>query len=391
MLDTLYLAWRYLLYNRLKTIILVLSVTLIIFLPIGLKVLVGQSARSLTARAEQTPLIVGAKGSSLELVLNALYFESDTPSIITYSQSQSITDSGLALAIPLHTRFKARKFSIVGTTVDYFDFRQCEVAQGRMMAILGECVLGSQVASQLTLAVGDSLVSSPESAFNLAGVYPLKMKVVGVLASSGTPDDRAVFVDLKTAWVIEGLAHGHQDMAKVADSAVLERKGGVIVANASLQQYNEITEANIDSFHFHGENADFPITAVIALPHDQKSSALLQGKYLGKQVAVQIALPDLVMDGLLKTILTVQNYIIAGVFVIALSTLMTAALVFMLSLRLRKREIQTMHRIGGRKQLVIGLLGSEILVVLLIGGLLALAMTLLISQWGEHLIRLLVL
>lgn len=391
MLDILYLAWRYLLYNRLKTIILVFSVTLIIFLPIGLKVLVGQSARSLTARAEQTPLIVGAKGSPLELVLNSLYFDSDTPSSITYAESQRITDSGLALAIPLHTRFKTRKFPIVGTTLDYFDFRQCKVEQGRMMAILGECVIGAEVASKLGVEVGGSVVSSPESAFDLAGVYPLKMQVVGQLAPTGTPDDRAVFVDLKTAWVIEGFAHGHQDINKVADSAVLERKQGVIVANASLPQYNQITEANIDSFHFHGEASRFPITSVIAVPNDEKSATLLQGQYLGKQEAAQIVLPDLVMDGLLKTIITVQNYIIAGVVIIALSTLMTSALVFMLSLRLRKREIETMHRIGGRRQLVISLLGSEILVVLLMAGLLAFALTLLISQWGERLIRLFVL
>ena len=61
MLDVLYLAWRYLAYHRFKTAILVASVTLIIYLPIGLNVLVSQSAEQLTARAEATPLLVGAK------------------------------------------------------------------------------------------------------------------------------------------------------------------------------------------------------------------------------------------------------------------------------------------------------------------------------------------
>ena len=38
------------------------------------------------------------------------------------------------------------------------------------------------------------------------------MQVVGVLEPSYTADDGAIFVDLKTAWVIQGLVHGHQDM-----------------------------------------------------------------------------------------------------------------------------------------------------------------------------------
>ena len=57
----------------------------------------------------------------------------------------------------------------------------------------------------MALKAGDSLVSSPESLFDLAGVYPLKMYVAGVLNKSHTSDDLAVFVDLKTTWVIQGL------------------------------------------------------------------------------------------------------------------------------------------------------------------------------------------
>ena len=79
MTDVLYMSWQYLAHHKVKTTILVVSITLIVYLPIGLKVVVDQSADSLTARAEATPLVIGAKGSPLELVLNTLYFESDVP------------------------------------------------------------------------------------------------------------------------------------------------------------------------------------------------------------------------------------------------------------------------------------------------------------------------
>jgi putative ABC transport system permease protein len=392
MRDVLYMAWRYLAYNRIKTIILILSLTLIIFLPAGLKILVNQSAESLSARAEATPLIIGAKGSPLELALNSLYFESDMPPAMTFSESQRVVESQLAAAIPLYTRFKAQGFPIVGTTIDYFDFRSLELSSGRKFAVIGECVLGTEVAEKLDVEQGGYVVSSPESVFDFAGVYPLKIKVAGILAPTGTADDRIVLVDLKTAWIIEGLAHGHQDMAKPeAAAGVLKRENNVVVANASVMQYNEITPDNIDSFHFHGDTADFPIIAVIANPFDVKSGTLLQGKYLGDDERVQIIMPANVIAELLGTILTVQNYVIAGVVMIGLSTLMTAVLVFMLSLRLRKREIEAMHRIGGAKVRVLGLISSEIAVVLLIGFACAGVLTLLASRFGEQMIRLLVL
>ncbi|MEE8175380.1 MAG: hypothetical protein V3T97_02080, partial [Gemmatimonadota bacterium] len=69
MRQVFYLAGRYLAYHRWKTITLVGAITLIVYLPVGLRVLVNQSSRQLTARALATPLIIGAKGSPLELVL----------------------------------------------------------------------------------------------------------------------------------------------------------------------------------------------------------------------------------------------------------------------------------------------------------------------------------
>ena len=59
--------------------------------------------------------------------------------------------------------------------------------------------------------------------------------------------------------------------APEAAAGVLSREGDTIVANASVVQYAEITPDNIDSFHFHGSTADYPISAVIAVPNDRKS------------------------------------------------------------------------------------------------------------------------
>jgi putative ABC transport system permease protein len=388
----LYMAWRYLAYHKIKTSILVLSIMLIVYLPVGLKVLVDQSEEELTTRAATTPLVVGAKGSPLELVLNSLYFESDVPEPVRHTEVARVSESRLASAIPLHTRFRARNHPIVGTSLDYFDFRGLRISAGRNIAVLGECVLGADVAERMGAGPGDFAVSSPENVFDLAGVYPLRMKVVGVLARAHSPDDRVIFIDIKTAWVIEGLGHGHQDMSRPeAAPGVLRREGNKFVANASVVQYNEITSENIDSFHFHGDTGEFPVTAVIVVPNDEKSSALLQGRYLASEELVQVVVPTGVMEELLATILTVQSYVVTAVVVIGISTLATAALVFMLSLRLRRREIETMMKIGGARGTVLGVLASEIVVVIAVSVVLAAGLTVLTGLFGSEIIRAVIL
>jgi putative ABC transport system permease protein len=391
MSQILYLAWKYLAFHRIKTAILVTAITLIFYLPVGLRVLVEQSSEQLTARAEATPLLMGSKGSPLELVLNSLYYRSDYPELMSYAEVGRVTDSGLARAIPMYVRYQSRDHPIVGTSFEYFDFRGLRIESGRNLGMLGECILGARVAETLDAGVGDFVISSPESVFDIAGVYPLKMPVVGILALSDSPDDDAVFVDIKTTWVIEGIAHGHMDMSQPeAAPGVLAVEGDNVVANASVVQYNEITGENIDSFHFHGDISACPITAVIVVPPDQKSSALLQGRYQGTDERVQVARPVTVMNELLDTILTVQRFVIAGAVIVGLATLASAAFVFMLSLRLRRREIETLFKIGGSRVSVAAVMASEIVVVIATGVVLASVLTFVTSQFGGVVIRALI-
>ena len=388
MTQVFYVAWRYLAYHRWKTITLVGAITLIVYLPIGLRVLVDQSSRQLTARADATPLLIGAKGSPLELVLNTLYFGSDHPAPTRYAEAMRVTESGLSATIPMYVRFRARGHPIVGTTLDYFDFRGLELASGRSLALLGDCVLGASAAARLGAGPGDYVVSSSESVFDIAGVYPLKMRVVGVLDFADSADDDAIFVDVKTAWVIQGLVHGHQDLNRPeAAAGVLGREGNRVIANASVVQYNEITEENLESFHFHGDLSNYPLTAVLVVPPDQRASALLQGRYQSDEDLAQIVTPVAVMEDLLGTILTVERFVVAGAVIVGLATLATAALVFLLSLRLRRRERLTLFKIGGSRLAVASVMASEVVVVLASGALLAAGLTLLTSQFGSLAIR----
>jgi putative ABC transport system permease protein len=390
MIDSLYIAWRYVSFNKIKTATLVACITLISFLPVSLQLLLDESEQQLMARAVSTPLIVGAKGSSLDLVMNTLYFGEEVPELITLGVSDRLMDTDLALPIPMYVRFRARGHPIVGITFDYFDFRGLRVAQGRSLTVLGDCVVGAKVAARMGLKPGDSLVSSPENLFDLAGVYPLKMKVAGVLATSHTSDDLAVFVDLKTAWVIQGLGHGHEDVTKLKDpTLVLKRTERNVAATAKLYHYMEITDANIDSFHFHGDLAKYPITAVLAVPHDAKSGTILRGRYLSTEETHQIVKPEEVVDGLLQNIFRIKNVLDAVISVVAFATILAIILVFALSLRLRQREIQTIFRLGCNRMTIARLLTAEISIIVIISGVLCGAMVFLVNQFANDLVRML--
>jgi putative ABC transport system permease protein len=386
----LYLAWRYLRFHRGTTAVLIASISLILFLPAALQVVVREAARSLTARADATPLLVGAPGSAVDLTLAALYFREPSLEPSTYREVEAVAATGIATAIPLHLRYEAKGHRIVGTTPDYFAFRGLEVAEGRRFAILGECVLGAEAARSLGAEVGGSVLSTPAGAFDVAGSFPLKMHVVGVLAPAQTPDDAAVFVDLKTAWVISGLAHGHQDMAAPgSESGVLSREDDNIVANASVLSYTEITPENIDSFHFHGDPSEFPVDAVIAVPRDRKSGVVLRGRYADAGGAVQMVVPRAVVDDLVATMFSVRDAVFAVSVGLGVATVATAILVFALSIRLRRRELETMRKIGASRGRMRAVLASEVLLVVAASVAIAAGLTAVISRFGGVVLRLL--
>ena len=78
MTDAFYLALRYLLFHRVRSVIVVACLGSIAALPIALERILAESERQLTARAADTPLLLGAKGSSLDLVMSAVYFGGQT-------------------------------------------------------------------------------------------------------------------------------------------------------------------------------------------------------------------------------------------------------------------------------------------------------------------------
>ena len=378
-MNALYLAYAYLRYHWARSLVMVLVAALILFVPVATQILLSTSERTLTARADATPLILGSKGSALDLTMAALYFSEERPETVPMAEVESVWDSGLGVPIPVHTAFSSSGFRIVGTTLDYFTFRDLTLAQGRGLAVLGEAVLGANVAEELGKGPGDALVSSPENLFDLDGVYPLEMPIAGVLAATNTADDDAIFVDIKTAWVIQGIGHGHEDVVTASDVAA----GLDVTANAAVVQYQRITDENIESFHFHGAEDEYPATAVIVVPNDDRAGTILRGRYLDPEGRSQLFEPASVVQGLVDRIFRIKTLLDVVTAIIAIAALAAVGLAVFLSYRLRAGEIRTAIKLGARRGMVLRLLAAETVALLLLSGMIAVAGAAMVARNAE--------
>lgn len=380
------LAWRHLLYHRGRSLILVACLTMTMLLPLSVQRLVDHYETTLRARAASTPLLVGAKGNRFDLVLKSLYFETGYADHVTMADADAIDERGFGRAIPLYIRHTAHRHGadgtaeaglesvpVVGTTLAYLDLRGLEVADGTPPLFLGDAVAGAEAARRLGLAPGDALLSDPLAAYDPGRSFQLKMPVVGVLAPSGTPDDDAVFVDLKTAWVIDGIGHGHDDPRTVADDGVVDRAQSTadnVVATRKLARYQEITPENRSSFHFHAERGDLPVTALVLVPDSDKQRTIALGWYNLHETR-QLLEPAAVVEELMGLVFEIKRFFDANFVVVGATTALLVALVLLLSYRLRREEMATLAKIGCPRGTAVWLQASELLVLLGVSAVLA--------------------
>ena len=373
MREAWFLAWQSLRFHRLQTVILVFGLAVSLYLPLAVNGLVSRYQDSLVRRAAVTPLVAGGLGSRFDLALHALYFRGRVPRWLKMADLEALRATGYAQPIPLYVRYTARHAPVVGTTLDYFGFRHLELARGETLLQLGDCVLGAEAAAALGLGPGDRILTDPENVFDLAGSYPVNLRVMGVLAPAHGPDDGAVFVDLKTAWLIEGPAHGHTDVTptNTDPGLVLERSATNVTANAALVEYTEVNATNIASFHFHGEPGDFPLSAILPVAPDERSATLLRGRYQGPEATVQILAPRSVVEELLGLVFRIKRFFDANAALVAAATGAFLVLVVLLSLRLRRPEMETLFRLGCARGFTVRLVAAELLVIGLVSAALA--------------------
>jgi putative ABC transport system permease protein len=213
------------------------------------------------------------------------------------------------------------------------------------------------------------------------------MTVAGILNPTGTADDKGIFVDIKTSWIIAGLAHGHQDLIEGPDSLLLTKSDSLLVASPSVLSYTEITEENLDSFHFHGDISEYPLDAILVIPESRRQSIQLRGRFEQRTDNIQMIVPLAIVNDLVDTMFSVRDTVVAAGMTVVGAALAIMTLVYWLSFKIRQQEINTIRKIGGANASIYSMLGIEIGLTVGIGILLALLATMILSRFGLPLVE----
>lgn len=365
------LAWCYVTHHRLRSGLLISCLALVLVLPFATEFLIDHYQRVMAARATATPLLAGAKGSRFDLLLSALYFRGSVQDSLSMADLAPVNDRELGHAIPIFQRHSARGYPIIGTSLDYFAFRGLSAARGTLPLRLGDAVLGAEVSKALELEPTGTLISDTKKLYDLSASYPLEMHVTGVLHPTGTADDWVVFVDVRTAWIIEGIGHGHQEVGPDADPRlVLEQSNGNIATNASIVEYTRITDDNRASFHFHGSDDTLPVTAIIVVPQDAKSATILKAR-LRSSKSAQPLVPTETLEELLDIVFQVKRFFDVHLLMVSAATILFLGLVILLTVKVRQREIDTLFKLGCSRARVAQILATELFLLIVAGVLLA--------------------
>ena len=358
-----------------RTAVLVVCTAVAVFLPIFTWQAADRVEAALMSRALASPVLIGHQGNEFDLTMNGLYFRGDVRDPIPYGTAQAVQDAGYGTAVPLYVAHSAGGAPIVGTTLTYLEQRGLTVAQGRPPAVLGEVVAGAQLARDFNLSAGDTVRSDLSNLYNIAGAYPILLKVTGVLSATGTPDDAAFFADVKTTWVLDGTLHGHDSVTRDQSLNPDAEEGENLEATAAIFMFQEITEANRGSFHLHGDIGELPVSSVLVFPPDARAHDQLLGDY-AMHDELQAVRPVQVVRTILGIVLRVEEGLALYFSAIAASTVAFFVLVLSLSLRLRRDELELMQRIGSSRPMIALMVGVEVVLVVLAATGVALGATL---------------
>lgn len=368
MYNAFLLAYRYLRFHPLRTLILIFGTAVTLFLPVF--TYFGSSAiqESLLYRGKSSPILIGKKGNEFDLTMNSLYFRGHIKDPLEFEEQK--TASAYGLSVPIYVNHSISGTPLVGSSVGYFSARNLSIQSGRNYALLGEVVAGFQTAQLFHLKVGDKVRSDMQNLYNISGGYPMVLEVVGILNANDTSDDNAFFTDVKTTWALDGYMHGHEEVTRKDALNSEAEEGENLEATAAIFMFPEITEENRNSFHLHGDIGELPISSVLLLPKNVEQHNIALGDYeLRKDV--QAVRPKIVVETILEILLGIQRALDAYFFVISFSTLSFFSLILYLSRQLRSTELEIMERMGASKTMIRWMFIAEVSIVLLFSFLLA--------------------
>jgi len=333
--------------RKLSSALTTLSIALGVAVMIAILTIRRQGRESFSQTAFGYELIVGAKGSALQLVLNTVYHLDVSPGNIPYSLYRELKDQDkrVRLALPVAVGDHYQGFRIVGTS-DAF-LREFEYEPGKRFEIDGapfrfseerlektlhgeevegpfEAVIGSAAAKKTGLVRGSTFAASHGVLDEVnAQTHEERWTVVGVLRETGTPADRAIFINLDSFFEIRGHTKGGQISA-----VILKTRGGY---------------------------------AAISLQSE-----------LNRRPEIMAVVPAQVVGDLFEMVGKVDGFLLAISILVVVVAGVSILVSIYNSMSERRRAIAIMRAIGARRRTVLAVILMEAMFLCLVGGVVGL-------------------
>lgn len=168
--------------------------------------------KQLSNNSKNIDLVVGAKGSPLQLILSSLYHVDNPTGNIKLSEARRLAENPFVeLAVPISLGDNYKGHRLIGTEPSYFSLYELRLDQGAVWKKAFEAVIGAEVARKQGLKIGDSFHTSHGLAAegHVHDEHPFR--VVGILDISNSVVDNLILCNLESVWDVHGLAHDHAD------------------------------------------------------------------------------------------------------------------------------------------------------------------------------------
>ncbi len=292
-------------------------------------------------------MVLGAKGSPLQLILSSIYQIDSPVGNIPLAEAERLTRNPMIkTAIPLALGDNYRSFRIVGTDKKYLDHFEVTVAQGKVFGADLECVIGVKVAQATGLKLGDQFAGSHGLDAEGEVHDHVKYKVVGILNPSNSVADQLILTPVSSVWAI----HEHE-----------EHEGEEHSEGAVEEEHDHEGEAHEN----HGHEEEREITSMLIKFRNPLGMMLARG--INANSKLQAAMPQIEVNRLFELlgvgVETLQYLALAIILVAGISVFVS----LYNSLKERRYEMALMLSMGATRAQLFLMLLLEGLVLALIG------------------------
>ena len=341
------LAWRSLCSRQYTAWLTLLSVAISVFVLLGVEHIRFEAKESFSKTVSGVDLIVGARTGQLNLLLYSVFRIGNPANNISWQSYQAFAnDPKVAWTIPVSLGDSHRGFRVVGTTHDFFErFRfgentKLDFSEGRAFAKVFDVVLGADIAKKLNYRLHDNIVLAHglgQVSFSSHDDRPFT--VTGILRSTGTPVDQALYVSLRG---MEAIHLNWRDGVKIP---------GKQMSDDDIEK-RDLTPKSITAFMIglQSKMATFQVQRQINQYTKEPLLAILPGVTLMELWEMMRA-----MENTLQLI----SYLVLFSALLGLSTMLLS------SIRERQREIAVMRAIGASSWFVFLIIQLEALLIVL--------------------------